>query len=130
MIYRDYTDGVQRYVSTGYSCATVRTGFRFNVKTTGAKEQIVLYLGGAKTIAKLTVRDRAGNVQTIQLGGRDHAGFAYQVTIDCAAGEASTLYFEYQAQAGKFHKLEGTHSHTDIIDSSVELYCGYLRPVE
>lgn len=130
LIYRDYTDGAQRYPSTGTSCATVRTGFRFSVRTTGAKEQIVLYLGGAKTIAKLTVRDRAGNVQTIQLGGRGNADFAYQITIDCAAGEAGTLYFEYQAQAGKFHKLEGTHGNTDIIDSSVELYCGYIKPAE
>lgn len=127
LIYRDYSDGAQRYSSTGFNCASVRTGFRFSVNTTGAKEQIVLYLGGSQTIAKLTVRDRAGNVKTIQLGGREKAGFAYQVTIDCDAGDAGTLYFEYQAQAGKFHKLEGTHSHTDIIDSTVEVYCGYLR---
>lgn len=126
LIYRDYTDGEQRHQSTGFNYVSVSTGVRFSVQTTGAKEKIVLYLGGSQTIAKLTVRDRAGNVKTVQLGGRDNGKFVYEVVIECEAGEASTLYFEYQAQAGKFHKLEGTHSHTDIIDSSVDVYCGYI----
>lgn len=130
LIYREYSDGSQRIASTGYNCASVCTGFRFNVQTTGAKEKIVIYLGGSQTIAKLTVRDRAGNAKTVQLGGRNNLGFAYEVVIECEAGEASTLYFEYQAQAGKFHKLEGTHGHTDIIDSSVDIYCGYISSEE
>ena len=126
LIYRDYTDGEQRHSSTGSNYVSVSTGVRFSVQTTGAKEKIVLYLGGSQTIAKLTVRDRAGNVKTVHLGGRDNSKFVYEVVIECKAGDASTLYFEYQAQCGKFQKRNGTAGSIDIVDSSVDVYCGYL----
>ena len=126
IFYRDYSDGGQDYSSTGTNGVSVSTGFRFSVKTTGAKEKIVLYLGGTQTIAKLTVRDRAGNVKTVRLGGRDLKDFGYVVTIECEAGEASTLYFEYQAQSGKFNKRGGMYGSTDTVYSRVVMYCGYI----
>lgn len=126
LIYREYTDGEDKKPSTGDCYVSVCTGMRFNVQTTGAKEKIVLYLGGSKTIAKLTVRDRAGNVKTVKLGSRDYERFAYEVVIECEAGEAGTLYFEYQAQCGEFQQRSGTAGNIDIIDSSVDIYCGYI----
>ena len=131
LIYRYYADGAQRYASDGGGYyASVCTGFRFSVKTTGAKEKVVLYLGGSKTLAKLTVRDRAGNARTVNLGGLDNDDFAYIVTVECEAGEASELYFEYQAQCGKFQKRGGTAGQIDNVASRVDLYCGYVAPIE
>ena len=123
---RTYTDGGNGTASNGAYCVSACTGLKFKIKTTGAKEKIVLYLGGAQTIAKLTVRDRAGNAKTIRFGGRDRVKFVYEVTIECAAGEASELSFVYQAQCGKFHKRNGTAGSIDIIDSRIDLYCGYV----
>ena len=101
LIYRYYADGAQRYASDGGGYyASVCTGFRFSVKTTGAKEKVVLYLGGSKTLAKLTVRDRAGNARTVNLGGLDNDDFG--------------------RPAGQI----------DNVASRVDLYCGYVAPIE
>lgn len=129
-ITRYYTDGAQRYDSTGEYYLSACTGLRFSVKTTGAKEKTVLYLGGSQTIAKLNIRDRAGNAQTINLGRMSDMDFLYIVTVECEAGEASELYFEYQAQCGKFEKRGGTAGNIDRTSSKIDLYCGYVAPLD
>lgn len=128
---RNYTDGGRVTAVSPSGGISVPTAFKFEVKTMGAHEKIVLYLGGTQTIAKLTVRDRAGNVKTLQFGGREEENFVYKVEIEVAAGEASTLYFDYQARCGNFRKnTAGVNGSLDMISSRVQLYCGYICPVE
>lgn len=129
-VFRIYSDGAKAVPCDGYGGASAPTALKFEVKTTGAHEKIVLYLGGVQTIAKLTVRDRSGNVTTLRFGGLNEGSFVYRVEIEVAAGEASTLYFDYQAQCGKFQKNTGVAGDIDKVYSRVQLYCGYIAAAE
>lgn len=129
LIDKFYSGGAQEMADEGYGCASICTGFRFTVKTTGSREKIVIYLGGVQTVGKLSVRDRAGNVKTLNLGGREKENFAYKIEIECGSSESSTLYFGYQAQNAKFQKQKGMAGSIDRISSRVELYCGYIAPM-
>lgn len=127
-ILRTYSDatGIPTGKSSNY--VEIGTSVKFSVKTTGAKESIVLYLGGTLAINKLNVRDRAGNVKTILLGGTEEEEFIYKVEIDCAAGDASELYFEYKTQTTSFtYKTSGTHPPYYYTNhAKLRLYCGYV----
>lgn len=103
----------------------IATSFTFSVKTTGAKEKIVLYVGGTQGIAKLNMRDRAGNVKTLLLGSLTEENYIYKVEIDCEAGEASTLYFEYKMQAMRVNPYDSSY-YDALYYGLVRLYCGYI----
>ncbi len=112
-----YTNGSRRATNNVTGGTKNSVGFEFSVKTTGNDQTVVLYVGGGNTLAKLNVRDRAGNVQTLNIGGIDQANFTRKIEIKIAAGAASTLYFDYMPMA---------YSVTDQnTASSVVLYCGY-----
>ena len=116
-----YSDGSSGNPSgRNESAVQISTSFTFTVKTTGAKEKIVLYVGGTLGIAKLNIRDRAGNAKTLLLGAVDEKDYMYKVEIDCEAGEASTLYMEYMMHATRVD--HGSASTKGL----VRLYCGYV----
>ncbi len=115
---KTYTDGHRKASNTVAGGTKNSIGYDFSVTTSGNKEQIVLYLGGGYTLAKLTVRDRAGNVKTLMLGNREEAGFTQKVVIEVEAGDASTLYLNYAPVA-----CSVTNQATS---SYLVMYCGYI----
>ena len=121
-----YTDGNGSKPSSG---AGVRggsqsaVGYGFTVKTSGDSEKIVLYIGGTECIAKLSVRDRAGKVKTVYMGGKSEKSYMKKVEIDVESGKASTLYFTYAPVTSAVESER-------INRSRVYLYCGYIAAKE
>ena len=115
---KTYSDGNRKTSNTVKGGTKNAIGYDFTVKTTGKKETVVLYLGGGNTLAKLTVRDRAGNVKTLFLGGREQSDFTEKIVIEVEAGEASTLYLSYAPVVYK--------TNNQATSSYVVMYCGYL----
>ena len=116
---KTYTDGHRKASNTVAGGTKNSIGYDFSVTTSGKKEQIVLYLGGGYTLAKLTVRDRAGNVKTLTFGGRALPDYMQKIEIEIEAGEASTLYFNYAPVSTTMVSERET-------SSSIYLYCGYV----
>ncbi len=112
-----YTDGNRKLSNTVSGGTRNAIGYDFTVGTTGSKERIVLYLGGNNVLAKLTVRDRAGNTKTVSLGKRDKSDFIQKVVIE-VEGDASLLQFDYSPVACKSNDL--------ATNSYVSMYCGYI----
>lgn len=112
-----YSDGNRKLSNTVSGGTRNAIGYDFTISTTGGKESIVLYLGGNNTLAKLTVRDRAGNVKTVLLGERDRADFIQKVVIEVDGG-ASTLSLDYAPVACKANDM--------ATNSYVIMYCGYI----
>lgn len=117
-IAKSYTDGYMKTTNSVTGGTKNGIGYRFGVATTGQKQQIVLYLGGGNTLAKLTVKDRAGNTRTLYLGGYEEKSFVQKVVIEVGPGTASRLQLTYSPVACKVAD-RGT-------DSYVALYCGYV----
>ncbi len=116
---KSYSDGYRKQSNTAAGGMKNSIGYDFTVKTTGESEKIVLYVGGANCIAKLTVRDRAGNVKTLTFGGRALPDYMQKIEIEIEAGEASTLYFNYAPVSTTMVSERET-------SSSIYLYCGYV----
>ncbi len=116
---KSYSDGYRKQSNTASGGIKNSIGYDFTVKTTGESEKIVLYVGGANCIAKLTVRDRAGNVKTLTFGGRALPDYMQKIEIEIEAGEASTLYFNYAPVSTTMVSERET-------SSSIYLYCGYV----
>lgn len=72
--------------------------FKFEIRTTSAAKYYVLYFGGVQCTAKVTVRDRAGNVIT-EVFGDLFGTFTRKVVIECE-GEG-VLYVTYAAVASE-----------------------------
>lgn len=117
-IAKSYTDGYMKTTNSVTGGTKNGIGYRFGVATTGQKQQIVLYLGGGNTLAKLTVKDRAGNTRTLYLGGYEEKSFVQKVVIEVDPGTANRLQLTYSPVACKVAD-RGT-------DSYVALYCGYV----
>lgn len=80
-------------------CVSSRN-FRITLGTTGEKTSYTLYIGGWKSLAKITVRDRSGNVRTLSFGDLN-SNYYRKVTIECEDGEASELYINYSILCGE-----------------------------
>lgn len=76
-----------------------RRNFEIKLATDGSKLTYTLYIGGYKSVAKITVRDRAGNVETFTFGNLG-TNFYRQIVIECEAGEASELDINYSLLSG------------------------------
>ena len=77
-----------------------RRNFLVTLKTVEGKTVYTLYIGGWKSMAKLTVRDRAGNVRTVTLGDM-RSNYYRKVTIECDSAAASELYIDYAILCGE-----------------------------
>ena len=71
--------------------------FSFQINVSKAS-YFVIYLGGYQATAKFTVRDRAGNVQTIVFGDINNQ-FIKKVIIEVPENANGTLYITYSALA-------------------------------
>ena len=56
-------------------------------------------MGGYKSAARFTVRDKSGNVETIDFGDMD-TNFYRKVTIECTSDSPSEIYISYTLTAG------------------------------
>lgn len=115
---KTYTDGHRKASNTVAGGTKNVAGYDLTVKTTGNKQTVVLYVGGGNSLAKLNIRDRAGNVRTVNVGGRDKADFTKKVTIEIEAGDAGELTVQYCPVA------------CTVVDqdtsSYLVMYCGYI----
>jgi len=74
--------------------------FKITLKTVEGKMYYTLYIGGWKGLAKITVRDRAGSVQTLSFGDIN-TNYYRMVTIECESESASELYVNYSILCGE-----------------------------
>ncbi len=94
-----WTDGDTRESGTSTNGPVSQRNFDIVLKTDGKKSTYNIYLGGYKGVAKITVRDRAGNVETLTFGNLT-TNFYRMITIETAAGDASELYINYSLLCG------------------------------
>ena len=94
-----WSDGDE--IPSGSSTNGPVSGRNFDVvlKTDGSKVTYTIYLGGYKSVSKITVRDRAGNVETLTFGNLT-TNYYRQIVIECEAGEAGELYVNYSLLSG------------------------------
>ena len=105
--YTSWTDGEQAYeTASAVTTALVsQKNFSVKFKTDATKRYYVINLGGENCIAKLTVRDRAGNVKTIKFGDLNGT-FTYRAVIEAQAETATEIEATYAVLVSK-------HSGTD-----------------
>lgn len=94
-----WQDGDLRKVGTSRKGITAAAGFTLPLAVGPDKTQYTLYLGGWKSLATLTVRDRAGNVETFTVGDMTTNHY-YKVTVDCTAPVESEIYVEFSLLSG------------------------------
>ncbi len=82
-----------------FSALTSNINFDWTVKTLGRDAYYVFYLGGEYCTANLTVRDRAGNVETVTFGNMDGA-FTQRAVIRVKGDAQSVLYVKYSVNSG------------------------------
>ncbi len=89
-------DGKAQY---DFSAIASNMNFDYTVKTIGRDAYYVFYVGGEYCTADFTVRDRAGNVQTVTFGNMDGA-FTKRVAIRVTGDAESQLYVSYSINSG------------------------------
>ncbi len=73
--------------------------FEVALKVNSDKTHYQIYLGGYRSLAKITIRDRAGNVRTFTFGDMD-TNYYRMVTIECSSDTESELYVTYSLLCG------------------------------
>jgi len=94
-----WSDGDTRASGSSTNGPVSQRNFDIVLKTDGTKKTYTLYIGGYKGVAKISVRDRAGNVETLTFGNLT-TNFYRTITIECDAGDASELYVNYSLLCG------------------------------
>ncbi len=90
--------------------------FAMEIATADTPAFYVFYVGGNKCTVKFTVRDRAGNVQTVTFGNIEDS-FMQRVVIECTQPVESSLYITYSVRASE---PNGTGTYT-----SLSMLCAY-----
>ena len=88
--------------------------FSFEINTDENSKYYVLYLGGYKSTAKLTVRDRAGNVKTVSFGNIDGT-YTKRVIIEKTDSSTGKLYVTYSMVASEYTKNIYDNSRYDLV---------------
>lgn len=94
-----WSDGDTTKSGSTTSGPVSKRNFSATLKTDGSAMTYTIYLGGYKSVAKITVRDRAGNVKTLTFGNLG-TNYYRAITITCEAGEASELSIHYSLLSG------------------------------
>lgn len=89
--------------------------FELTFKVDSTKRYYVLNLGGERCIAKLTVRDRAGNAQTSNMGNL-YGKFANRVIIEASSENETEIQVIYSVLVSR---PNGTDSYSRVNISSV-----------
>jgi hypothetical protein len=88
--------------------------FSLEINTDENSKHYVLYLGGYKSTAKLTVRDRAGNVKTVSFGNIDGT-YTKRVIIEKTDSSTGKLYVTYSMVASEYTKNIYDNSRYDLV---------------
>lgn len=126
-LYAKWTDGEgllqsARSVTSGL-VSQKDFGITFKVDTT--KRYYVINLGGQYCIAKLTLRDRAGNAQTVNFGNLN-GEFNYRAVIEAKGERASEIQATYAVLVSK---PDGTGSPSKVNVSSMYVTTQLKDPV-
>ncbi len=95
-----WQDGDLRKIGTSKKGMYSNVGFELPLAVDSDATQYQLYLGGWKSIAQLSVRDRAGNVETYTFGDMT-TNYYYKITVDCSAATDSEIYISYSVLSGE-----------------------------
>lgn len=99
--------------------------FKFEINTAGKNAQYVLILGGSYSTAKVTVRDRAGNVKTVYFGNID-GEWTQKIVIECPQTSYGTLYVDFAAVATSKRDGGGYPNEAKLVSEQVlKLYGCY-----
>ncbi len=113
-----WSDGVEIASAADVTSGIVsQKDFSLTLTTAGEAAYYVIYASGYMSTAKLTVRDRAGNVKTITFGNID-GKYCRRVIIGCSSDAVSALYVTYSVVSSV---PSGTGS-----ASNVALTCVYV----
>lgn len=111
-----WQDGDLRKIGTTTKGIYTKAGFSLPLSVGPDQTHYTLFVGGWKSLATLTVRDRAGNVETQTLGDMT-ANYYYKVTIDCTAPVAGEIYVDFSVLSGENITITGVAAS----DGSVEM---------
>ena len=95
-----WTGGDVRASGSSTNGPVSKRNFHITLQTVEGKMVYTLYIGGWKGLAKITVRDRAGNAQTLSFGDIN-TNYYRKVTIECDSATASELYINYSMLCGE-----------------------------
>jgi alpha-glucosidase (family GH31 glycosyl hydrolase) len=93
-LFIEWTDGDILESSSNICGIESLKNFDMTLKTDGKQEYFVIYAAGYKCTAKMSVRDRAGNVKTVYFGNLN-GDFIKRVVINCKEAKTSELYVTY-----------------------------------
>ena len=100
---------------------------KFEIDTVGEAAEYVLILGGNLSTAKVTVRDRAGNVQTVMFGDID-GEWTQKVVISCPESAEGTLQVTFSAVATSKQDTTSYPAGTSLKnDAAIMLYGCYAQ---
>ena len=90
-----------------YGAKTTDGKFTATVKTSG-KQKFVVYAGGSKASATLTIQDSYGNVQTVKAGSSE-GEFLRALTISCITDRevVYTITYEGEGESVAFYGIAG-----------------------
>ncbi len=88
--------------------------FSFEINVDTSAKYYVLYLGGYQSTAKVTVRDTAGNVKTINFGDI-YGSYTKRVVIETTGNAEGKLYVTYSMVASEYTKKIYSNSRYDIV---------------
>lgn len=94
-----YSDGDDRKVGSSTSGPVAKVELSTVITVPKGNTYYKLFIGGYRSLAKLTIRDRAGNVKTLNFGDMSK-GYNRVVEIDTAAEGATELYVTYSILCG------------------------------
>ena len=105
---KSFSDG-----SFSSTALTSQKDFSLEINTNSGAEYYVLYLGGYQSTAKVTVRDTAGNVKTINFGNID-GSYTKRVIIK-TNGDEGKLYVTYSMVASEYTKNIYNNNSYDLV---------------
>ncbi len=94
-----WQDGDYRPTGSSTRGPVSKIDFRTTLKVTSDKTHYQIYLGGYKSLAKITIRDRAGNVQTYTFGDMS-SNYYRMIEIDCSSEKDTELWITYSILCG------------------------------
>ena len=104
------------YGNGSFSSASVNSqkDFSFEINVDKDAKYYVLYLGGYKSTAKVTVRDTAGNIKTVNFGNID-GSYTKRIVIEVKNGVEGKLYVTYSMVASEYTKNIYNNNSYDLV---------------
>ncbi len=94
-----WSNGDEQESGTSTNGPVSHRNFSLTLKTTEGKNTFSIYVGGFQSAARFTVRDKSGNVETVDFGDMN-TNFYRKVTIECSSESPSEIYISYTQTSG------------------------------